>query len=86
MKLKVFAMKKRQGKEISRKEIGVAVVGEEHVISARKYNELKRALFNAYSNVDKRDAFVLIMEDGYVDTFGGYPAEYDVRFVKDVER
>lgn len=80
MKVKVFAAKKRQGQEISRKEIGIALVGEDHVISARKYNELKRALFNAYANVDKRDSLVLIMEDGYVDTFGGYPAEGNVKF------
>ena len=78
-KQKIFATKISNGNEVARVEIGVAILDEGRV-SARKYNELKRAANKAITNVGKGQYIRIVTADGRRDTFGGYPAETFVRF------
>lgn len=76
---KIFAVKiDYNGKEIARKEIGKARMTD-NWISANKYNQLKRELFNAFKNTKKANVYMMT-EDGLKDTFGGYPAIGGVTF------
>ena len=78
---KIYAIKFAGGKEVARKEIGTARMCSDRTISARKYNELKRSLFNAY-NIKRGEVVVMMTDDRLQDSFGGYPATGFVRFVR----
>ena len=79
MTRKIYAVKIVNGKEIDRKPIGTARMYYDRTISARKYNELKLKLFNAYK-LRSGETVVMITDDGFQDSFGGYPAVNYVRF------
>lgn len=64
---------------LSRTEIGVAVLDDSRV-TARKYNELKRAAMKAYPTIPANCVMRIYTEDGRMDRFGGYPADTYVRF------
>ena len=76
-KQKIFAVMYRSESngpvEVSRQQIGVAILDESRV-SARKYNELKRAAMKAYPTSKGNHHMGIVTEDGRKDKFGGYPA------------
>lgn len=79
MTRKIYAVKIVNGKEIDRKEIGTARMNYDRTISARKYNELKLRLFKAHK-LRSGETVVMITDDGFKDSFGGYPAVNYVKF------
>ena len=79
MTRKIFAVKIANGKEVDRKEIGTARMYSDRTISARKYNELKLILFKAYK-IRSGETVIMITDDGFQDSFGGYPAVNYVKF------
>ena len=79
MTRKIYAVKIVNGKKIDRKEIGTARFYAGNTISARKYNELKLKLFNAYK-LRSGETVALVTADGLRDSFGGYPAVNYVKF------
>ena len=82
MILKMYAVRKRMGKEISRKEIGIARMSkDERLISARKYNELHKTLEKAYKR-QHNEVIKMVTEEGAVASFCGYPSENPVRFTE----
>ena len=79
MTRKFYAVKIVNGNEVDRKEIGTARMNYDRTISARKYNELKLNLFKAYK-IRSGETVVMITDDDFKDSFGGYPATGFVRF------
>lgn len=77
---KIYAVKIANDKEVVRKEIGAARIYDDNTISARKYNELKRSLFNAFKKIHGGVTVVMVTEDGLRDSFGGFPATGYVKF------
>ena len=75
----IYAVKIVNGKEVDRKEIGTARMCSDRTISARKYNELKLRLFKAYK-LRSGETVIMITDDGFQDSFGGYPAVNYVKF------
>lgn len=73
-----------KGNVLERKEIGSARVmvldNQGYALSARKYNELKRNLFEALPQRRKGTYHRIVDEAGRKDTFGGYPTQYRVWF------
>lgn len=49
-------------------------------MSAGRYNRLKRQFLRVTANVRKSHYWRMETTDGLIDTFGGYPALYNVRF------
>ena len=79
MTRKIYAVKIANGKEVDRKEIGTARMYYDRTISARKYNELKLNLFKAYK-LRSGETVIMITDDGFKVSFGGYPAVNCVQF------
>ena len=79
MTRQIYAVKIAGGKEVARKEIGTARFYAGNTISARKYNELKLNLFKAYK-LRSGETVVMITDDDFKDSFGGYPAVNYVKF------
>lgn len=79
MTRKIYAVKIANRKEVDRKEIGTARMNYDRTISARKYNELKLRLFKAYK-LRSGETVVMITDDDFKDSFGGYPAVNYVKF------
>lgn len=81
-----FYAERRNGKNetIERKQIGSARVcilnNKGYILSPLKYNQLKRALFEAFPEKRKGVYICLVDEAGRKDTFGGYPTQYGVWF------
>ena len=75
----IYAVKLADGKEVDRKKIGTARMNYDSTISARKYNELKLNLFKAYK-LRSGETVVMITDDDFKDSFGGYPAVNYVKF------
>ena len=84
-KQKIFAIITKEGREIHRAEVGVAVF-QNGTISPRKYDELKKAAFKAFPNIKKGQKLLMVTEDGRTDMFGGYPAFANVRFTNLCEK
>lgn len=81
--VKFYAVKIKNGKEVDRVEIGTGRVDPENVlISAEKYDTLKRTSRKLLSAAGKGEYISLVTEDGKFDTFGGYPASGFLRVVK----
>lgn len=83
-KQKIFAVVYRRigfaYMELSRTEIGVAVLDESRV-TAHKYNELKRAAMKAYPTIPANCVMCIYTEDGRFCSTRPAPAPY-VRFAK----
>ena len=87
IKMKMYATEMRNGKILDEKLIGEARLlkdgnGSACIISARKYNELKRKSFSAFKKAHKGGYSIILMtEDNRRCSFGGYPLEFGyVRF------
>ena len=85
--MKIYATEMKNGKILDKKMIGEArllkdISGTACIISARKYNELKRKSFSAFKKAHKGGYSVILMtEDNRRCSFGGYPLEFGyVRF------
>lgn len=77
---KMYAIVIREGKEIHRAEIGTARL-DDGIISARKYDSLKKAAWKCFPDLKKRGDYIsIVTESGKKDTFGGYPAANNVKF------
>lgn len=90
-KVKFYAVQTLKGTEIERFELGAAMQDEYGRISARRYDEFKRAMFKLQSEANrfsgtKNYTFYITNENNEKDTFGGYPAygflDYGVKFEK----
>ena len=87
IKMKIYATEMRNGKVLEKKLIGEARLlndgnGSACIISARKYNELKRKSFSAFKKAHKGGYSVILMtEDNRRCSYDGYPLEFGyVRF------
>lgn len=87
IKMKIYATEMRNNKVLDKKFIGEARLlkdgnGSACIISARKYNELKRKSFSAFKKAHKGGYSIILMtEDNRRCSFGGYPLEFGyVRF------
>lgn len=85
--MKIYATEMKNGKILDKKLIGEARLlkdgnGSACIISARKYNELKRKSFSAFKKAHKGGYSVILMtEDNRRCSYGGYPLEFGyVRF------
>jgi hypothetical protein len=77
--MKIYTELIKGNEVLERKEIGTAKLDEGR-LSARKYNELKRALMKECTKKPKNCTWKMVTENGLKDTFGGYPANTFVRF------
>lgn len=77
--MKIYAQVVKSGKVLKTEQIGSARLDDGRV-SARKYDELKRAAMKIFPNLEKGEHLQLVTEDGRVDSFGGYPAISCVMF------
>ena len=87
IEMKIYAAEMRSGKILDKKLIGETRLlkdgnGSACIISARKYNELKRKSFSAFKKAHKGGYSIILMtEDNRRCSFGGYPLEFGyVRF------
>ena len=71
--MKIYAQVVKSGKVVKTEQVGSARLDEGRV-SARKYDELKRAAMKIFPKLEKGEHLQLVAEDGRVDSFGGYPA------------
>ena len=85
--MKIYATEMRNGKILDKKLIGEVRLlkdgnGSACIISARKYNELKRKSFSAFKKAHKGGYSIILMtEDNRKCSYGGYPLEFGyVRF------
>jgi hypothetical protein len=79
-KTKIYAVRRnyRTGEQ-TEALLGRAVLSDINTISAYKYNDLKRSAMKRLP-LRKHEVLNIVTEDGKKDTFGGYPAETNVRF------
>lgn len=71
--MKIYAQVVKSGKALKTEQIGFARLDDGRV-SARKYDDLKRAAMKIFPNLEKGEHLQLVTEDGRVDSFGGYPS------------
>lgn len=81
MKTTVFAVlyDKRTGNPLQRVELCNAILGEGRM-SADRYNRLKRQMFKATKPAGKGTYWHIETANNLHDTFGGYPASFNVLF------
>ena len=78
-KTEVYAVRYNYRTHALRKTLlGNVILSDVNTISARRYNELKRAALRIPR--DRHEVLHLVTSDGKMDTFGGYPADTNVRF------
>lgn len=82
MKTTVFAIlhNGRNGNDVKNVKLGEAIL-EDGKMSARTYDGFKRKMFKECGAAPKAHYWRLETAEGLRDSFGGYPAIADVRFV-----
>lgn len=83
MKTTIFAILRngRTGDDVKKVELGKAIIYDEKM-SARTYDGLKRRMFKECGTAPKAHYWRLETAEGLRDSFGGYPAVGDVKFVE----
>lgn len=72
----------RTGEDVQKVEL-CNVMLDDGMMSAERYNRLKRQMLRTVKAAPKSHYWALVTTEGLRDTFGGYPAFANVSFVKE---